>query len=134
MLPKTTTGGRSRTLYLMWAKSGLGVFQYAVDETDRRNQSYVSLEHLLNALAIQEPASFDTTLSSFGVNPQDFKKHIEQTMMSSSKHVGKGIRIAPEVIQIFRHSQDVARADRRKKIEAADLLKAFSQSFLWGKH
>ncbi len=67
------------------------------------------------------------------MNPQDFKKHIEQTMMSSSKHVDKGIRIAPEVIQIFRHSQVVARADRSEKIEAADLLKVFSQSFLWGK-
>lgn len=117
-----------------FAESGLRVFEYAIEEIARRNQNYISLEHLLNALAVKEPASFNSVMSGYGVNPQDFKGYIEQSMISGSPHAARGIRIAPEVIQIFRRAQDVARANGRKKIESADLLTAFSQSIPWGKH
>jgi hypothetical protein len=41
-----------------FAESGLRIFQRAVDEARRRNQNYVSIGHIIQAVALEDAAAF----------------------------------------------------------------------------
>ena len=110
-----------------FAESGLRVFEHAMEETRRRAQNYISVEHILNALAEEEADLFNAILRDLAVNPREFKTLVEKRIDSGLQHRGEGIRIAPEMTNCFRRAMERARAQGRQTIEATDLFMALSQ-------
>ncbi len=116
-----------------FAASGLRVFDHAIEESRRRNQNYVSLGHILVALAAEDGGSFRYYVAKLradrglmaDVVPAD--EALEKIMEWSPKHEGEGIRIGPDTKKFLRSAIKIAQANHREKIEASDLLSAFLQ-------
>jgi len=108
-----------------FAESGLHVLERAVDESRRRQQNYLSFGHILKALLIEEAAIFNQTLGDLHTDPPLTEEFLNMVIESSPSHKGKGIHISPHVTWLFRNAMKIARTDKRKKIEAADLVLCF---------
>ena len=116
-----------------FAASGFQVFERAIQESQRRNQNYVSLGHLLIALDAEDGGSFRYLVGKMRADhgltadlvPADTA--IEKLMEWSPKYEGEGVRIGPETKKFLRSAMKIARSNHRERIEAADLLSAFLQ-------
>ena len=113
--------------------SGLRVFERAVKESRRREQNYVSLGHILLALALEDGGSFKHHLKKMraALRLEDesvaAEVRLDQILDYSPKHDGQGVRIGPDAIRFFRRALKIARSNGREKIEAADLLSGVLQ-------
>ncbi|MDT7780692.1 MAG: ATP-dependent Clp protease ATP-binding subunit ClpC [Acidobacteriota bacterium] len=111
-----------------FAESGQRVLEHAVQESRRRDQNYIAVEHILNGLAAEEAELFNSTIRDLSLDPRSVKVLIEKRLENARyQNVNKGIRIAPETIELFKRAMERARAQGRKTIEATDLFMAFSQ-------
>ena len=52
-----------------FSESGQRVFQNAVNESRRRDQNYISVEHIISALSKEEPDLFNSTMRSLALDP-----------------------------------------------------------------
>ncbi|MEO6391346.1 MAG: Clp protease N-terminal domain-containing protein, partial [Pyrinomonadaceae bacterium] len=93
-----------------FSDSGKRILEHAMNESRRRDQNYVSVEHILEALASEEPDLFDSTMKDLLVDPTMVKVALEQRLDGVPQHLGKGFKIAPETTDIFKRSMDRARA------------------------
>jgi ATP-dependent Clp protease ATP-binding subunit ClpC len=111
-----------------FAESGQRVLEHAVQESRRRDQNYIAVEHILNGLAAEEADLFNSTIRDLALDPRSVRVLIEKRLENARyQNVNKGIRIAPDTIELFKKSMERARAQGRKTIEATDLFMAFSQ-------
>src|ERR687889_1249745 len=111
-----------------FAESGQRVLEHAVQESRRRDQNYIAVEHILNGLAAEEAELFNSTMRDLSLDPRSVKVLIEKRLENSRyQNVNKGVRIAPETIELFKKAMERARAQGRKIIEATDLFMALSQ-------
>ncbi len=111
-----------------FAESGQRIFESAVQDSRRRDQNYIAVEHILNALAIEEADLFNNMMRDLSLDPRSVKVMIEKRLEAARyQNVNKGIRIAPETIDLFKRAMERARAQGRKTIEATDLFMALSQ-------
>ncbi len=111
-----------------FGESGQRVFEYAMSESKRRDQNYIAVEHILDAFIHEEAELFNTTMRDLAIDPVRVTMQIEQRLDTSrQQHVGKGLRIAPETIDLFKRAMERARAQGRKTIEATDLFMALAQ-------
>src|SRR3989440_983543 len=110
-----------------FSDSGQRILEYALDESRRRDQNYVAVEHILKALADEESELFNGTMRDLAVDPHSVRMVIEKRLEMSRQHVGKGFRIAPDTTDLFKRSMERARAQGRKTIEATDIFTALSQ-------
>lgn len=104
-----------------FSESGRHILEGALDEARRREQDYISPEHILYVLMIKESDLFDATMHNLSLDPQDIRLEIEKRLENSYRHTGKNFRIAPETTDIFKHSIDKARSEGRRTIEASDM-------------
>jgi ATP-dependent Clp protease ATP-binding subunit ClpA len=109
-----------------FSESGQRVLEVALDESKRRDQNYVSVEHILHAIAQEEDELFNSTMRDLAVDPRSVKLLIEKRIETSRQHTGKGFRIAPETTDLFKRSMDRARAQGRRVIEASDIFYVLS--------
>ena len=107
--------------------SGWRVLERALEETRRRVQNYISLEHILQSLAEEEVDLFNAVLHDLAISPREFKTLIEKRLDSSLQYQGEGIRIAPETTNLFKRARERARGNGRQRIDATDLFIALSQ-------
>jgi ATP-dependent Clp protease ATP-binding subunit ClpC len=105
-----------------FSDSGKRVLENALEDSRRREQNYVAVEHILNALANEENELFNGTMRDLSVDPRSVKLMIERRIENVRAHAGKGYRIAPEATDLFKRSMDRARAQGRKTIDATDLF------------
>src|ERR671912_2005890 len=111
-----------------FAESGQRVLEHAIQESRRRDQNYIAVEHILNALSVEEADLFNSTMRDLALDPRSVKVLIEKRLENSRyQNVNKAIKIAPETIDLFKKSMERARAQGRKTIEATDLFMALSQ-------
>ena len=116
-----------------FAESGLRVFAHAINESRRREQNYVSLGHVLLALAVEDSDSFNHHLKRMraALRLEDesvaAEVRLEKILDYSPKHDGPGVRIGPDAKGFFRRAMKIARSNGREKIEAADLLSGVLQ-------
>ena len=111
-----------------FGESGQRIFEYAMQESKRRDQNYIAVEHILDAFIHEEADLFNTTMRDLAVDPAKVKMQIEQRLDNQRfQNVNKGIRIAPETIDLFKRAMERARAQGRKTIEATDLFMALAQ-------
>src|SRR4026209_486171 len=107
--------------------SGQRILEHALDESRRRDQNFVSVEHILQALTMEEPDMFDSAMRELSLDPIVVKMAIEKRLGSSrQQHVGKGFRIGPDTTDLFKRAMERARQQGRKTIEATDIFEALS--------
>ncbi|HEY0379049.1 MAG TPA: ATP-dependent Clp protease ATP-binding subunit, partial [Pyrinomonadaceae bacterium] len=110
-----------------FSDSGQRILEHALNESRRRDQNYVAVEHILKALADEEADLFNSTMRDLAVDPRSVRTQIEKRLEMSRQHVGKGFRIAPDTTDLFKRAMERARAQGRKTIEATDIFTALSQ-------
>src|ERR1041385_4913692 len=107
--------------------SGQRILEHALNESRRRDQNFVSVEHILQALTMEEPDMFNSTMRELSLDPVVVKMAIEKRLTNSrQQHVGKGFRIAPDTTELFKRAMERARAQGRKVIEATDIFAALT--------
>jgi ATP-dependent Clp protease ATP-binding subunit ClpA len=107
--------------------SGQRVLEHALNESRRRDQNFVSVEHILQALTVEEPDMFNSAMRELSLDPVVVKMAIEKRLSSSrQQHVGKGFRIGPDTTDLFKRAMERARTQGRKQIEATDIFDALS--------
>src|ERR671926_1767457 len=107
--------------------SGQRILEHALDESRRRDQNYISVEHILQALTIEEPDMFNSTMRELSLDPIVVKMAIEKRLSNSRQHhLGKGVRIGPDTTDLFRRAMERAKMQGRKTIEATDIFEALS--------
>jgi ATP-dependent Clp protease ATP-binding subunit ClpC len=108
--------------------SGQRILEHALTESRRRDQNYVSVEHILEALIHEEPEMFNSTIRDLSLDPVHVKMAIDKRLESTrQQHVGKGFRIAPDTTDLFKRAMERARAHGRKVIEATDIFEALAK-------
>src|SRR5712691_11707777 len=110
-----------------FGESGQRVLQNALGESKRRDQNYIAVEHIISALAKEEPDLFNSTIRSLALDPALVTRAIDNRLDSSRQHVGKGFRIAPDTTELFKRAMERARSRGRKTIEATDIFDALSK-------
>ncbi|HET6972524.1 MAG TPA: Clp protease N-terminal domain-containing protein, partial [Pyrinomonadaceae bacterium] len=107
--------------------SGQRILEHALNESRRRDQNFVSVEHILQALTVEEPDMFNSTMRELSLDPVVVKMAIEKRLTNSRQsHVGKGFRIGPDTTDLFKRAMERARLQGRKTIEATDIFEALS--------
>jgi len=107
--------------------SGQRILEHALDESRRRDQNFVSVEHILQALTMEEPDMFNSAMRELSLDPVVVKMAIEKRLSGSrQQHVGKGFRIGPDTTDLFKRAMERARTQGRKTIEATDIFEALS--------
>src|SRR5215510_1041410 len=107
--------------------SGQRILEYALNESRRRDQNFVSVEHILQALTVEEPDMFNSAMRELSLDPVVVKMAIEKRLSGSrQQHVGKGFRIGPDTTDLFKRAMERARTQGRKTIEATDIFEALS--------
>ncbi|HTK37745.1 MAG TPA: ATP-dependent Clp protease ATP-binding subunit [Pyrinomonadaceae bacterium] len=109
-----------------FSESGKRVLETALDESKRRDQNYITIEHILHAIAREEDDLFSATMRDLSVDPRSVKLLIEKRMDSGRQHTGKGYRIAPETTELFKRAMDRARSQGRRVIEGSDIFYVLS--------
>jgi ATP-dependent Clp protease ATP-binding subunit ClpC len=109
-----------------FSESGQRILEHAMDESKRRDQNYVTIGHILNALTDEEPELFNETMRDLSIDPRTVKMLIEKRIENGRQHTGKGFRIAPETTDLFKRAMDRARSQGRRVIDASDIFYVLS--------
>ncbi|HEY6120211.1 MAG TPA: ATP-dependent Clp protease ATP-binding subunit [Pyrinomonadaceae bacterium] len=108
-----------------FGESGQRILESALNESRRRDQNFVAVEHILQALISEEPDMFNSSMRELSLDPVVVKMAIEKRLIGArQQHVGKGFRIAPDTTDLFKRAMERARAQGRKTIEATDIFEA----------
>src|SRR4029450_10737038 len=108
-------------------ESGQGILEHALNESRQRDQNYVAVEHILEALMHEEPDMFNSAMRKPPLDPTTVKIAIDKRLETNrQQHVGKGFRIAPDTTDLFKRAMERARAQGRKTIEATDIFEALT--------
>ena len=83
-----------------FSESGQRVLETALGESKKREQNYVSIEHILHAIAFEEDDLFTSTMRDLAVDPRSVKLLIEKRMEAGRQHSGKG-RVSQQAIKNF---------------------------------
>src|SRR6266705_4943973 len=110
-----------------FGESGQRVLENALGESKRRDQNYIAVEHIIHALAREEPELFNSTIRSLALDPETVCRSIDKRLDNARQHVGKGFRIASDTTDLFKRAMERARAQGRKTIEATDIFEALTR-------
>src|SRR5436190_14160694 len=111
-----------------FGESGQRILEHALSESRQRDQNYVAVEHILEALMHEEPDLFNSTMRELSLDPIVVKFAIDKRLETTrQQHVGKGFRIAPDTTDLFKRAMERARAHGRKVIEATDIFEALAK-------
>src|SRR4030095_4087279 len=107
--------------------SGQRVLENALGESKRRDQNYITVEHIIHALAQEEPDLFNTAIRSLSIDPDAVTRTIDRRLDNARQHIGKGFRIAPDTTDLFKRAMERARSRGRKTIESTDIFDVLSK-------
>src|SRR5829696_7954416 len=97
-----------------FADSGQRVLEHALNESRRRDQNFVSVEHILQALTMEEPDMFNSTMRELSLDPVVVKMAIEKRLTNSRQHhVGKVLRLGPDTTNLINRAMNRARTQGR---------------------
>lgn len=108
-----------------FAESGWEVFEGALAEARRRGQNYLCVGHVLHSLMERKTELFNSMLSTLCDNqdaPAMLSGLIEEHVRNAPAHTGQGVRLAAEVIELFKGTLALVRSNGRRRIEATDLF------------
>jgi ATP-dependent Clp protease ATP-binding subunit ClpA len=67
-------------------------------------------------------AYFVSAVTNLSINSNSLRQAVENDLENSRRHSGRGFRISPETTKLFKVSMDKARSEKRRVIEASDIL------------
>ena len=108
-----------------FAESGWEVFEGAIEESRRRGQNLVGVEHVLHSLMQRRMELFSSLLRTLCDNedaPSMLAELIEECVRNAPRHTGEGVRLASETIELFKSTLELVRSNVRRRIEATDLF------------
>src|SRR6266404_3971318 len=70
-----------------FGESGQRVLQNALGESKRRDQNYIAVEHIISALAKEEPDLFNSTIRSLALDPDLVKRAMERARSRGRKTI-----------------------------------------------
>ena len=111
-----------------FGESGQRVLENALGESRRRDQNYITVEHIISALAKEEPDLFNSTIRGLAIDPEVVTRAINKRLDNARQHIGKGFRIAPDTTDLFKRAMERARSRGRKTIEATDIFDVLSNT------
>ncbi|HYJ88353.1 MAG TPA: ATP-dependent Clp protease ATP-binding subunit [Pyrinomonadaceae bacterium] len=110
-----------------FGESGQRILEHALSESRQRDQNFVAVEHVLQALMHEEPDMFNSAMRDLSLDPIVVKIAIDKRLDTTrQQHVGKGFRISPDTTDLFKRAMERARAQGRKTIEATDIFSALT--------
>lgn len=109
-----------------FSDSGQRVLENALGESRRRDQNYITVEHIISALAKEESELFNSTIRDLAIDPDVVTKAINKRLDNARQHIGKGFRIAPDTTDLFKRAMERARSRGRKTIESTDIFDVLS--------
>jgi ATP-dependent Clp protease ATP-binding subunit ClpC len=110
-----------------FGESGQRILEHALSESRQRDQNFVAVEHVLQALMHEEPDMFNSAMRDLSLDPVIVKIAIDKRLDTTrQQHVGKGFRISPDTTDLFKRAMERARAQGRKTIEATDIFSALT--------
>jgi CheY-like chemotaxis protein len=107
-----------------FAASGLLVLEEATEETKRRGQNQITVEHILSAFARHEGELFDAALSLAGAAPGAIRALNEERLRAIPQRAGEELATATATKALFKSAMERARSEGRQTIEAVDLFLA----------
>jgi transcription antitermination factor NusG len=110
-----------------FTERGWRIFDHAVREARRREQNYVSIEHIIEALAFEEADLFNALMRDVGADPRTVRALIEKYLENCTRREGPAVHVAPETIELLKRAYRRARFVHRSRITATDLFIALSQ-------
>ncbi|HEY0431853.1 MAG TPA: Clp protease N-terminal domain-containing protein, partial [Pyrinomonadaceae bacterium] len=100
-----------------FGESGQRILDHALSESRQRDQNFVSVEHILQALMHEEPDMFNSAMRELSLDPILVKINIDKRLdQSGQQYVGKGFRISQDTTDLFKRAMERARAQGRKVI------------------
>lgn len=109
-----------------FSEKGKQILEFALNESQRRNQNFISPEHILYALTIEESELFDSAMKNISLNPKAVRLSVEKRLENGFQFVGVGFRIAPQTTEIFKLSMERARSENRQVIDSVDIFSVFT--------
>jgi len=109
-----------------FGESGQRVLENALGESKRRDQNYITVEHIISAVAKEEPDLFNSTIRGLAIDPAVVTQAIDKRLDNARQHIGKGFRIAPDTTDLFKRAMERARSRGRKTIESTDIFDVLS--------
>ncbi len=109
-----------------FSESGQRILESALGESKKRDQNYISVEHILHAIVDEEKELFNSTMRDLSVDPRSVRLLIEKRVDTSRQHTGRGFRIDPATTELFKRSMDRARSQGRRIIDASDIFYVLS--------
>jgi ATP-dependent Clp protease ATP-binding subunit ClpA len=70
-----------------FGESGQRILEHAMTESRKRDQNYVSVEHILEALIKEEPDMFNSTMRELSLDPVVVRMAIEKRLDTSRQHI-----------------------------------------------
>ena len=110
-----------------FTERGWRVFDHAVREAKRRDQNYVSIEHIIEALAFEEADLFNALMRDLSADPQAVRALLEKRLENCPRREGPSVHVAPETIDFLKRAFRRARFNQRPRIKVTDLFIALSQ-------
>jgi transcription antitermination factor NusG len=110
-----------------FTERGWRVFDHAVREARRRDQNYVSIEHIIEALAFEETDLFNALMRDLSADPRAVRALIEKRLQDCPRREGPAVHVAPETIELLKRAYRRARFNQRARITPKDLFIALSQ-------
>ncbi|NOT61503.1 MAG: ATP-dependent Clp protease ATP-binding subunit [Acidobacteria bacterium] len=105
-----------------FSETGLKVIHRAIEESRRREQNYLGVEHIFTSLSDIEGALFTEAMQGIGIEPRAVLHMLEQELLKSRQYVGKKMYITDTARDLFNRSLKRARQNGRQQIEALDLF------------
>src|SRR5882762_9874797 len=110
-----------------FGETGQRILDHALSESRQRDQNFVAVEHILQALMYEEPDMFNSAMRELSLDPVVVKVAIDKRLDTTrQQHIGKGFRISPDTTDLFKRAMERARAQGRKTIEATDIFSALT--------
>jgi ATP-dependent Clp protease ATP-binding subunit ClpA len=108
--------------------NAIRVVSISIEESRRRNHNFLSDEHILLALCKHEPELIDCSLCCDSIKLADLTAETKDSLDKMKPHVGRSLRMTPELQRILRIAWDNIQDKNRRHIETFDLLKALHQN------
>lgn len=105
-----------------FSESGKTVVYRAIDESKRRDQNFLSVEHIFRALGEIEGVLYNDALQAIGVDSAAVGQMLEQELGKNRQYVGKKMHIADTTRNLFHRALKRARQNGRSTIESFDLF------------
>lgn len=108
-----------------FSEGGWKIFEGAIEESRRRGQNCVTVEHLTFILIEEKRELFQSLLRSVMDDPRAMVKLValvDEAIEAGPKHEGAGVRIDVGAIKVCQMALARVRSEGRRRIEATDLF------------